>query len=324
MRLRTLPVRLFLPLLILSACRGPGSSSGPVAPGPFTVVVLPDTQYYTQKFPETFRRQTGWIRENARKENIAFVTHVGDVVENGGEFEAQWKVADEAMAALDGVVPWGVTIGNHDYDKPNDPAGVATVFPKHFGPSRFAGRPGFLEASPNGLNSLQQFSGGGREWLILHLEADVPDAAIHWAEEVLGKHPGPPAIVTTHIYLHDIQKARTQKPYFRKDGNSGEDLWNKLVRKQPQIVLVLCGHFPKSGEWRQVSTNDAGRKVNEVLSDYQFRTNGGDGWMRLMRFDLAKSAVSVRTYSPTLDRFEMDEDSEFTVPLDLPAAASPR
>ncbi len=338
MSIRTLLVRALAVLAAVAALRAeppaappvprssgapaPGEGGQPAAAGPFTVVVLPDTQYYTQKFPDTFHRQTAWIRENAAKENVAFVTQVGDIVENGAQVPEQWKVADESMAVLDGVVPWGVACGNHDYDTVNDPKGVATEFPKHFGPDRFRGRPGYGGASGNGLNSVQYFTAGGREWQILHLEGDVPDAAIRWAEEALAKHPGVPAILTTHIYLHDVTKARKNKPQFRAaDGNSGEQIWDKLVRKQPQIFLVLCGHQWVIGEWRQVSVNDAGRKVNEVLSDYQGRTNGGDGWLRLMRFDPGRNEISVRTYSPTLDKFETDEDSEFTLALDLPAAS---
>jgi len=39
---------------------------------PFTLVMLPDTQHYSRKYPELFLAQTQWIRENRRKENNQF------------------------------------------------------------------------------------------------------------------------------------------------------------------------------------------------------------------------------------------------------------
>ena len=71
---------------------------------PFSVVVLPDTQNYAEKFPDTYTGQTQWIRDNVEKENIKFVMHLGDIVQNHNEFEEQWQVADRAHRLLDGVV----------------------------------------------------------------------------------------------------------------------------------------------------------------------------------------------------------------------------
>jgi len=43
---------------------------------PFTVVVLPDTQYYSDHYPEIYEAQTQWIADNRDKERIVFVTHL--------------------------------------------------------------------------------------------------------------------------------------------------------------------------------------------------------------------------------------------------------
>ena len=52
---------------------------------PFTVVLLPDTQKYTQQSPEDNRysAQTSWIKSNAEAENIEFMIHLGDIVQTG-------------------------------------------------------------------------------------------------------------------------------------------------------------------------------------------------------------------------------------------------
>jgi hypothetical protein len=53
--------------------------------------------------------------------------------------------------------------------------------------------------------------------------------------------------------------------------------------------------------------------VHTLLADYQNRANGGDGWLRLLEFSPAANEIQVRTYSPTRDEYETDEDSEFTL-----------
>lgn len=287
--------------------------------GPFTIVMLPDTQRYSEAHPEQFHAQTEWICRNVHKENIVFVTQVGDIVNKGAKDMPQWTVADEAMSRLDGVVPWAVAIGNHDYDQSGDANGVAETFVRHFGPQRFQKYAWFGGASANGLNSYQLFRAGGIDFIFLHLEGDIPDEAIAWATDVLRRHPDRAAIVSTHIYLRGREGiGRNTRRGFRKGGNSGEEVFDKFIRVNPQIFMVLCGHEGRTVEYRQISTNDAGGQVLEVLADYQKRSHGGDGWLRIMRFEPAEGVIRVRTYSPTLDQFETDEDSEFTLPLALP------
>ncbi len=46
----------------------------------FTVVALPDTQYYSKSFPDQFNSQSQWIADNRATDNIVFVTHLGDTV----------------------------------------------------------------------------------------------------------------------------------------------------------------------------------------------------------------------------------------------------
>jgi hypothetical protein len=162
------------------------------------------------------------------------------------------------------------------------------------------------------------FEAAGQRMLSLHLEPDPRDGALAWAEAMLAKYPDIPVMVTTHIYISDVDDARDRKPYSRAAGNSGEDVFQKFIRKQPRIFLVLCGHWwTRGGETSLMSTNDFGGRVHELLSDFQGRAHGGDGWLRLLRFDLKGHQLHVQTYSPTLKRYETDLDSEFTLPLDL-------
>ena len=54
-------------------------------PIPFTIVAYPDTQYYSETAAWTrhFTAQTQWTRDWHTPFNIAFATHLGDIVDNG-------------------------------------------------------------------------------------------------------------------------------------------------------------------------------------------------------------------------------------------------
>jgi hypothetical protein len=305
-----------LAIITAEAAAPTGSSE---APAPFTIVILPDTQHYSRRYHELFTAQTEWIKENRDKENIVFVTHVGDVVNDRKKDTNQWVVANKAMSVLDGVVPWGVTIGNHDFDSTACKPDQATAFLQYFGPERFRAYPWFGGASTNGLNTCQLFSGGGIDFVALHLELDIPDFAIDWAKDVLRTYPTRAAIITTHSYLNGTTSTNGYNRDVAKGGNSAMEVWDKLIRDHPQIFLVLCGHHQRTVSYHQVSTNNVGARVVEMLADYQKWHNGGDGWLRLLRFDLAKGEIQARTYSPALKEFQTEPKHQFTVPLDLPA-----
>ena len=278
---------------------------------PFTVVMLPDTQVYCEKFPDLFHAQTRWIRDNAAKENIVFVTHVGDIVQHGGAVKHEWKTANKAMSALDGVVPWAVAIGNHDYDDYRK--GVAGTFARHFGPERFVGKRWYGGASDDGRASYQFFTGGGRRFMIVHLPDDASDKALAWAAGVLGRHPNLATIVTTHIYL--APNGRAKRTHSARGGaNSGEQIWKKLISKHPQVFMVLSGHFGQPSVVHQVSTNDAGGKVMEILADFQAMQRGGNGWLVMLTFVPTKDQIEVRTYSPVLDKYRTDPADAFRFP----------
>jgi hypothetical protein len=72
---------------------------------PFTIVALPDTQYYSQyaKLAPIFAAQTQWVVNNRVTENVAFVTHPGDIVQNGATGTNQnltgWQRADGSTPA---------------------------------------------------------------------------------------------------------------------------------------------------------------------------------------------------------------------------------
>ncbi len=289
----------------------------PAAPpaAPFTIVVLPDTQSYARNLRPEFGLQVDWVLENRERANIAFVSHVGDLVQNGSRVRAEWELADKVMSRLDGVIPWAVALGNHDYNVFNRCGEKPVAYSEYFGADRFQKFDWFGGASDSGLSTYQLVDTGWRTMLFLHLEIDVPKATMAWAQRVIDEHPGMPTVVTTHAYLSCGNKQRWQRPHCNPKGNSAEITWRKLIRANPQVFLVLAGHSP--GEYHQVSINEADTKVIEVVANYQTRRNGGDGWLRLVKVLPDEGKIEFRTYSPTRDEFETDADSQFDIEIDL-------
>lgn len=292
---------------------------------PFTVVMLPDTQIYSWKDPSVFRAQTQWIVDNRVKENIVFVTHVGDIVEHGNR-ESEWVHADTAMDILDGLLPYSVAIGNHDYDKENvlSPRGTAHHYIRHFGAARYENRSWYGGSSTNELNHYQFFDGSGQRFLHIVLEMETTNQAIEWAKDILSKFPNTPTIMTIHMYLgiEDGRPKRWPKRLLSTQNPSGghnspEEIFQKLVSPFPNVLMVLNGHTGE--QTHQTSINAAGLPVFEMLANFQDRLGKGkmQGWLQLITFDFDKKEIRVRTFSPILNRFETDNDSQFRFSLDL-------
>ena len=98
----------------LTACFILSCSSMISAQDSFTVVGLPDTQKYSESFPDVFMAQTAWVVDQRFARDIRYVSHYGDVVEHGDDLE-EWEIGNLAMLPLDDVnLPCGVNAGNHD------------------------------------------------------------------------------------------------------------------------------------------------------------------------------------------------------------------
>jgi len=275
----------------------------------FVLVALPDTQHYSQSFPSTFQAQTQWIVDNQASMNIAYVAHLGDIVETPG-VTRQWLNADIAMSTLD-LLPglaYGFGVGNHDQDPIGDPAGTAN-FNLYFPFTRYEGVASWYggHCGTDNDNHYVLFSAGGMDFVVVHLEYDpsADPAVLAWAESVLQAHLARRAIVVSHYIINPGNPG----PY----GFQGWSIYQSL-KDNPNLFLMLCGHAP--GEGRSMSIFN-GTIVNTLLADYQDRPNGGDGWLRILEFVPADNAINVTTYSPTLDRFETDADSRFTIAYDM-------
>ncbi len=221
----------------------------------FTVMILPDTQFYSESYPGIFDNQTQWIVNEAENLNVVFTTHEGDVVNQN--LASQWQNANRSLSKLDGQVAWGVLPGNHDGAASG---GSLTSFNTFFGYNRFADKIWYGgHYSSSNANNYELFSGGGDDYLIFHFQYRPSDAVLAWANSTIAGFPDRRVIVVTHDYLN-VDGSRTTE---------GNHIWSSFVAPHAnQVFLVLCGH--NHGEAKRVDTVN-GFAIPQLLADYQSR-----------------------------------------------------
>lgn len=296
----------------------------------FSIVVLPDTQNYTDAsfggHPKYFYDQTQWIKANKRRFNIVMVAHVGDIVQNPGEFE-EWKVADRAFKTIDKEVPYILCLGNHDIaeDQSADADARDTLLNAYFPPYRFTNNPvyhhnfavepqtHFMEPGRSD-NYYLYFKGGDTQFLIIALEFKPRDETLKWANQVIETHPDYRCVVLTHGYLNSSGTRGVGG--YALPGNRSPEVWEKFVSQHKNIFLVLCGHA--LGEAVLTSTGKAENQVQQVLTDYQndYIGHGGHGYLRIMTFYPNTKEIQNRTYSPSLNAYLTRPESHFTLTYD--------
>jgi hypothetical protein len=289
-------------------------------PGSWTLAVLPDTQIYSQNYPELFKDQTRWIVANRDRLNIKYVLHLGDIV--NVQTTQQWDNAKAAISILDGHVPYALAPGNHDTFGDRTSM-INTYFPV----SNYVSWPTFGGAMiPNQAeNTYHRFSAGGVDWLIFSLEWAPRNGSVDWANQIATNYPHHRKILITHAYMYydDTRydwatKGSSQSWSPHSAGNDGEELWQKLVKVNTNFVMVFNGHVLNDGLGRLSSTNDFGQVVHQMLVNYQMKALGGEAFLRLVEFHPDGKTIQVRAYSPYYGTYKTDPDNQFQLTLQPP------
>lgn len=308
----------------------------PAPEGSFTVVVIPDTQGYfgatTKRTPlssdpvtnPVFENHIRWIKEHLADQRIVFVSHVGDIVEYNNEVE--WSVARKCLDGLHGVVPYSLTVGNHDMKTKGD----STLYQKFFGADRFKEFPWYggtftpdrptVEISGNNANSYQLFSAAGFDFIHLSLECNAPDDMLAWADALFTKHAGRRALITTHMDLGVLEHPKTKEGFIHDPkgrmrwhkmhgdrGNTAVQMWDKLYRKHANLGFIFCGDQSRCTALKLDTVGDHGNVVHSLLSDYT-----SSGPLRLYRFLPKENRVQVITYDTT--KHELTDSTEHVKP----------
>ena len=294
----------------------------------WSLIVMPDTQVYAWKYPDNFIAQTRWIASAKKKHNIQYVLHLGDMTEHNSDKE--WEVAQRSMAVLDEArIPYVLTLGNHDMGDDGKSQTRDTLLGKYFSHEQQAAMNTFGGAMTEGSlnNTFHLFEAGGKKWIVLSLEWAPTDEIVAWANSVMDKHQDRHAILVTHAYMfsddrrydHTNTDLRHKwNPHSYKtpgSKNDGQQLWDKLVSRH-RFHFTLNGHVLNDGTGYLQSTTDKGNTCHQILTNYQMRDNGGEGFLKIMEFDPDGTTVRLKAYSPIHDRYLTEIDQSFVVTID--------
>lgn len=318
-----------------------------MAPGSFSILVLPDTQYYVGCRSAHLKSQVDYALSQLEVQNIVLVLTVGDLTEHNEEVE--WAFFREAVQPLFERVPLVLTTGNHDHG----PAGSASK--RGSGLIRAFGEPpaksGALlaEVPPDGNweNAYYRLPVGASTLGVLSLEWSPRQASVDWARGVLARHAGDRVIFSTHAYLyHDDTRYDWERFGLAQEWNpraygtarsggagesgpgdwhpegayDGEMLWRGLLAPSSAVWLTLNGHVLVDGQGYLASRGDAGNLVHQMLVNFQMLADGGSGFLRLLRVDPSGRSMQAFTYSPSLDQSATGPGQQFQVTLDPPLA----
>lgn len=303
---------------------GPAQDAGPArnAPVPdsgadlatpslseYQIVWITDTQHLSRSHPEKYTALTTWIAGAANNSsNVKMVVHTGDIVDNWNAKD-QWKNANAAMEILSkNHIPYTWDAGNHDCRfsvcAPDtyigdrypafDPAVVSRQEPQNW-----------LGSYGNGTSTAVTFTAENTEFVIVNIEYEGDDAVLQWADSVLSAHPRAYGIIATHAFL-------SGSGAYANDNRFAERLKTEVLDKNPQVYLILNGHFhtKKGFSTKEVLGNHT---VRELMFDRQDEEDGlGANAVTLLDFTVQTNQTEVRTQTIDLNTNETLNSWSFT------------
>jgi len=277
----------------------------------FTLPVFPDTQTEVSSKHEMFYSRIQWLIDKKDSLNMPMLLHVGDVVnfDNYGH----WEVASKGFDQLDAHhIPYAIALGNHDTEAVGFMSGSAAPgnvnqnlrkthkFNSYFPVHRFTHQRGRYEPGKSD-NAYYTFRVGDTNWLVVVLEFCPRMGPINWAGDIIKEYFNYNVIILTHHYLTPRGQIDTRNAGY--GDFSPQTIFDRLVKKYPNIRFVLSGHVMSSA--LKIDEGEKGNKVYQILQNYQNEDFGG-GYIRLLDFDLDKGTVAASMYSPFYNKTKED------------------
>jgi len=277
----------------------------------FVIPVFPDTQGEVGGKMDMFMSQLHWIAKHKDSLNIPIVLHVGDVA--NFDTISHWINASKGYKVLDSAgIAYAITLGNHDTEAVGGHSGSAapgnvnqnlrktTKFNTYFPVSRFKTQGGRYEEGKSD-NAFYTFKAGGLDWMVITLEFCARKGPVDWAGTVVASHPDYNVIILTHYHLNPNGDISERNAGY--GDLSPMEIYNQLIVKYPNILMVLSGHNDASS-WRN-DKGEKGNRIYQILQDYQGEDSGA-GYLRLLTIDPERKMISGEIYSPYYNKKKMD------------------
>lgn len=278
----------------------------------YSFAVVGDTQILALNYQDKFTALYDWILGNVESKKIKFVLGLGDITDD--DTNAEWALAKKNITRMNGVVPYSLVRGNHD---------SINQMKKYFPMSEFGSTVTGTYESNSIINSYHKFAVGDIKYLVFTLDYGAFDEVLDWAAGIIEAHPDHNVIITTHAYMFrdgttldagDVVPPSNKGPKY----NNGDHIWDKLVKKYENIVLVLSGHDPCDYVVAAQEKGVNGNTVTQMLVDPQGvdKAQGGVGLVTMLYFSADGKTMQVETYSTDRKAFYLEEN-QFTLTLDL-------
>mgnify|MGYP000896177741 FL=1 len=260
-------------------------------PTPFTVAWMTDTQEYAANHNDIFCAMTQWIADTQKEYNTVLTVHTGDMI-RGSYREYQWQNMVQAFSLLPKDMQILTVGGNHD---------IASFMPDYT--PYLAYRPDTDTDAEHSIFDGNvyyiEFEAGDVNILVFSITYGYEVESQDWINAVCAEHSNSYAILCLHSYLEPAGYS-----------SGGRYLFDGVVKKSPNVRLVLCGHEPGVRYQPEELDDDgdgvADRTVQQMLFNMQEETKDGEGFLRLLQFDTVNDTINVITYSPHLDVYGYD------------------
>lgn len=281
-------------------------------------IVLGDIQEYTCRtdWLSYYVGTMNWIWSQYQQgQSVKCILQVGDVTYENAV--SQWKNYYNPTIKIAEKIPYLTCTGNHDYSwdeksKINDRRSTLINSYAAF-PSTVKNIVAYYEEEKI-ENIVVKNEIFGKRYDILVLEFGPRTEVVEWANNYVSSHPERRYILMTHEFLTRDGERVSSNSYAEAQirnstWSSPEDIWQKLVKENDNIVCVLCGHNGFSVQL--FSENMSGRRVPQILFNLQYQENGGDGWIQLWEFPKQSDSVSVSVYNTIKKEFHSDPSTSF-------------
>jgi hypothetical protein len=287
-------------------------------PSDFSVVLLPDTQYYSESHPTIFQQQTQWIVNNRTAWNIQAVLGEGDIVNTPGN-AYEWTNADQAIQALDVAdIPYALAIGNHDYDNIAPTTRSTVAYNNMFGVARYASKTWYGGHYGTTNESFYiTFTTNGQKYIVLALEYYPRTLILDWANDLMTNNPDAIFLITTHAfeYTDGAREDVCDTNDMRNSGQNAESVWESVLKEHPNVQLVVSGHVIGNNTAHRTDVGLNGNLVHQIFTNFQNLTNGGNGYLRILKFRPSLNTIEVYTYSPSLNQWLTTAAFQFVLPI---------
>ena len=202
--------------------------------------------------------------------------------------------------SLDGKVSYSIIRGNHD---------TVITYNQAFPLKDYND---IIDGSFNNtmLNTYQTLTVGEVKYLMINLDFGPHDKVLEWAGELCEEYPDHKVIITTHAYLYlngtPIDADDHCPPKDNGGNNNGDDIWDKLVSKHENIVLIMSGHEACDRIVMTQRKGEAGNTVTEMLIDPQLldlNSAKGLGLVAIFYFSEDGNDVTVEYYSTIKEQY---------------------